>query len=73
MLGKPGIEMFRAGLGALGDPPPGRVLMIGDSPGHDIAGAATAGCRTLWISSGVQSGADSFVASPDFRMKHLRW
>lgn len=71
MLGKPGIEMFRAGLAALGGPPPGRCLMIGDSPEHDIAGARNAGCLTLLISSGVQSGTGG--AEADFRMSRLTW
>lgn len=72
MLGKPGAEMFAAGLRAFGAPPPRRCLMIGDSPAHDIAGAKAAGCLTLLISSGVQAGAggDDGVAA-DFRMPHL--
>ncbi|MEM9049390.1 MAG: TIGR01459 family HAD-type hydrolase [Pseudomonadota bacterium] len=54
-LGKPGADMFRAGLVALGDPDPARVLMVGDSPAHDIAGAAAAGCATLLVAGGVQA------------------
>ncbi|MEO1492061.1 MAG: TIGR01459 family HAD-type hydrolase [Pseudomonadota bacterium] len=73
MLGKPGIEMFRAGCATLGDGPADRVLMIGDSHAHDIAGAAAAGCRTLLISSGVQAGTDHGVAEADFQMDRLRW
>lgn len=71
MLGKPGIEMFRAGLEALGDPAPERCLMIGDSPEHDIAGAKAAECQTLLISSGVQSGTG--LVKADFRIRDLRW
>ncbi len=76
MLGKPGAEMFLAGLKALDDVPPERVLMIGDSPEHDIAGANAAGCATLLISSGVQSRTmvdAGHAAVADFRMEHLRW
>lgn len=73
MLGKPGMEMFAAGLKALGGPPPERCLMIGDSPAHDIAGAKAAGCLTLLISSGVQSGEDCPGAKADYRMERLRW
>lgn len=71
MLGKPGREMFLAGLNALGDIAPQRCLMIGDSPEHDIAGAKAAGCQTLLISSGVQSGTGR--ADADFVMTHLKW
>ncbi|MEO0429062.1 MAG: TIGR01459 family HAD-type hydrolase [Pseudomonadota bacterium] len=75
MLGKPGREMFEAGLKAL-DARPERCLMIGDSPEHDIAGAKAAGCQTLLISTGVQSGtAPEGVAQhemvPDYRMESL--
>ena len=69
-LGKPGAEMFLAGLAALGAPPPGRCLMIGDSPHHDIAGARAAGCLTLLITSGVQAGGGP-EAGADFTMPAL--
>ncbi|MEO1317738.1 MAG: TIGR01459 family HAD-type hydrolase, partial [Pseudomonadota bacterium] len=77
MLGKPGREMFEAGLKAL-DARPERCLMIGDSPEHDIAGAKAAGCQTLLISTGVQSGtAPEGVAQhemvPDYRIESLVW
>ena len=71
-LGKPGAEMFRAGLRALGNPPPHRCLVIGDSPVHDIAGARAAGCRTLLITSGVQSEVAGSDVSSDFEMSFLR-
>ena len=72
MLGKPGPEMFRAGLRAVGSPPPGRCLVIGDSPAHDIAGAKNAGCLALLITSGVQSGLSNTDGEPDFEMPSLR-
>lgn len=72
MLGKPGAEMFRAGLAALGDPPPARCLMIGDSPEHDIAGAAAVGLRTLLVTSGPQSGTAAAVP-PDHVIARLVW
>lgn len=68
-LGKPGREMFDAGLSALGNPQPSRTLMIGDSPAHDIAGARAAGCLSLLVEGGVQSGETGEPA--DFRMERL--
>ena len=73
MLGKPGGEMFSAGLRALGGVQPGRSLMVGDSPEHDIAGAQAAGCRTLLVSTGVQSDVDACGVVPDFRVERLVW
>lgn len=71
IIGKPYNEIFEAGLRALGSPPPARTLMIGDSPHHDIAGGAAAGCQTLLISSGVQAGAGVSATPPDFVMATL--
>ena len=72
MLGKPDMERFSAGLAALGDPAPSRCLMIGDSPEHDIDGARRAGCATLLISSGIQSGLAHAGQPPDYEMPVLR-
>lgn len=72
-VGKPAAPMFAAALSALGDIPPSRVLMIGDSPDHDIAGAARAGCPTLLIKGGAQAGLDASEASPTYAMDRLVW
>jgi ribonucleotide monophosphatase NagD (HAD superfamily) len=72
MLGKPGAAMFHAALEALGGPAPGRTLMIGDSPEHDIAGAAALGIRTLLVTSGPQSGTEG-AAPPDYATDRLAW
>lgn len=68
MLGKPGARMFATGLRLLGNPPPERCLMIGDSAEHDIAGARAAGCLSLLITSGIQSAVTD---DADFRMGSL--
>lgn len=73
MLGKPAAAMFEAGLAALEAPDPMRVLMIGDSPAHDIAGAAAAGCRTLLVEAGVQANLSASDANPDFAITTLVW
>jgi len=48
VLGKPESFLFRRALAALGLGPE-RVLMIGDNPATDIAGAAKAGLASVWI------------------------
>ncbi len=72
MLGKPDPAMFRAGLRAVGDPAPGRCLMVGDSPVHDVAGAKRAGCLALHVTEGVQSGTTDESAAADFAIPRLR-
>lgn len=72
VLGKPGKAIFEAALKSLGHPPAPRVLMIGDSPTHDIAGAASLGMKTLFISSGVQGALSSHITA-DYELTALRW
>lgn len=72
-LGKPDAAMFSAGLRALGAVTPGRCLMVGDSPRHDILGGNRAGCRTLLITAGVQADTPDSGATADFSMKTLRY
>ena len=71
-FGKPHRPIFEAALAALGDPDPGRVLMVGDSPEHDVAGAQAVGCATLLVTEGVQAGAAAAVG-PDFTIPRLVW
>lgn len=72
VLGKPSRAMFDAALEVLGSPPAQRVLMIGDSPTHDIAGAASVGMQTLLITSGVQ-GTLKGSSKADYELRALRW
>jgi HAD superfamily hydrolase (TIGR01459 family) len=51
--GKPHRVVFDAALKMLGNPPPERVLMIGDSLDHDILGGRGAGVLTLLVTSGI--------------------
>lgn len=71
VLGKPASAMFETALRAMGSPAPEKVLMIGDSPHHDISGAAALGLKTLLIRSGVQSRLEG--AAPDYAMTRLSW
>lgn len=85
-VGKPHAPIFAAALERLGQPDPARVLMIGDSLDHDVAGARHAGMLTLLLRSGVHRdqaragpgesvrkppGAD--VPIPHWTMDHLAW
>ena len=54
--GKPHAPIYRSLEVAL-DLPPERLLMIGDSLEHDIAGAAQAGWRAVFIRGGLHSAA----------------
>lgn len=74
ITGKPAAPIFEAGLAAAGSPDPARTLMIGDSPHHDIAGAAALGIATLLVEGGVQArhAGDTDVAA-DHAIGRLLW
>jgi HAD superfamily hydrolase (TIGR01459 family) len=87
-VGKPHRAIFTAALRQLGDPPPSRVLMVGDSLKHDIAGARGAGLIPVLITSGIHRAAlehatdraaavRGLAASageiPHWAMRHLAW
>ncbi|HLZ06143.1 MAG TPA: TIGR01459 family HAD-type hydrolase [Bradyrhizobium sp.] len=56
-VGKPHAPIFAAALERLGHPKPERVLVIGDSLDHDIAGGHAAGMLTTLVRSGVHRDA----------------
>ncbi|MHC2439995.1 TIGR01459 family HAD-type hydrolase [Bradyrhizobium sp. USDA 4451] len=87
-VGKPHPPMFAAARDQLGHPPPERILVIGDSLDHDIAGGRTAGMLTLLIGSGahraslaqtsdlpnaIKSVAGTAARTPHWTMDHLTW
>lgn len=87
-VGKPYAPIFDAALERLGQPDPKRVLMIGDSLDHDVAGARAAGMLTLLLTSGVHREtlatapdptaaarllARSESQTPHWMMSHLAW
>ncbi|MBM7069397.1 TIGR01459 family HAD-type hydrolase [Actibacterium sp. 188UL27-1] len=72
-IGKPSAVFFRQALTMVGAVPPARVLMIGDSPVHDIAGAAAVGVQTVLIESGVQAGEQTRDATATYAMERLVW
>ncbi|MBR0796399.1 TIGR01459 family HAD-type hydrolase [Bradyrhizobium jicamae] len=86
-VGKPHAPMFAAALERLEHPRPERILVIGDSLDHDIAGGRAAGMLTLLIGSGAhreileRSSDPSHVIRnvagaarmPHWTMQHLAW
>jgi HAD superfamily hydrolase (TIGR01459 family) len=87
-VGKPHAPIFATALEQLGQPDPARVLMIGDSLDHDIAGARQAGMLTLFLGAGVhrdvlRNSSDEFLvirklagaqaSMPHWTMKSLAW
>ncbi|CCD99491.1 TIGR01459 family HAD-type hydrolase [Bradyrhizobium sp. STM 3809] len=87
-VGKPHPPIFAAALEQLGHPDPHRVLMIGDSLDHDVAGARAMGMQTLLLADGVHrttlAGAPDLAAAtrklaasagrmPNWTMQQLSW
>jgi HAD superfamily hydrolase (TIGR01459 family) len=87
-VGKPYTPIFDAALERLGHPEPARVLMIGDSLDHDIAGGRAAGMLTLLVTAGAHRDAlakmtdrsnsigalaGSEARMPHWTMTHLEW
>jgi len=73
-VGKPFPLIYRVARDMLGDPDPSRVLCIGDSPAHDIAGGQGAGHATALVRTGLHADLpdDALIAHckaeamPDF-------
>jgi len=68
-VGKPHAPIFVAAREQLGNPSPGRVLVIGDSLDHDIAGGRAAGMLTLLTTLGVHK--EALANAPDPRQAVL--
>jgi HAD superfamily hydrolase (TIGR01459 family) len=83
-IGKPYPEVYARASALLGHPPADRVLAVGDSLEHDIAGGRRAGCLTLFVESGIHAtdlaAPDAsaglyakFGVTPDFTIPRLVW
>ena len=68
-IGKPYRDIFDMVLADLGDMPPARIAMIGDSVEHDIAGARGAGCAAWLVRSGIIEGWNDADVTAEF----ARW
>jgi len=81
-IGKPFPEIYAAALDMLGAPDPARVVCVGDSIEHDIAGGQGAGLRTALVMTGVletssQAEREQLFAehgaTPDFLVRTFAW
>lgn len=81
-IGKPFPEIYSAAKRLLGDPDPARIVCVGDSVEHDIAGGHAAGFSTALVTTGVlatntsEEKARLFAehgATPDFQLPMFAW
>lgn len=81
-IGKPFPQIYAAALDLLGRPAPARVVCVGDSIEHDVAGGRGAGLATALVSTGIleESTAGERAAlfaehgaTPDFLLAAFRW
>ena len=72
-VGKPYAGIYQHALKLLGSPK--KVLCIGDSAEHDVAGGRNAGLSTLLVMQGVSAGMDveKFHPYPDYITESFRW
>ena len=63
-FGKPHIDIYRTALAAAGNPPPSAVLAIGDSPEHDLQGAANAALDGALVRTGIMISQDDAALLP---------
>lgn len=72
-VGKPYPGIYRHALQQLGNPK--RVLCIGDSAEHDVAGGRAAGLSTLLVQQGVSAAVakEQLHPQPDFLVDAFRW
>jgi HAD superfamily hydrolase (TIGR01459 family) len=72
-IGKPHPEIYTHAAKLIGNP--ARILCIGDSAEHDVAGGQAAGFSTLLVLQGVSQGLDptTLPLRPDFLMDSFKW
>jgi HAD superfamily hydrolase (TIGR01459 family) len=72
-IGKPHPGIYQAALKIMGHPE--RVLCIGDSAEHDVAGGKAAGLSTLLVQQGVSEGVKEAEINPlpDFLLQGFLW
>ena len=81
-VGKPHRAIFEAAHALFAEVPAGRVVMIGDSPEHDVSGARSMGFATLLACTGIHSdlGEQELIrlcashgGAPDFLIESFGW
>ncbi len=70
-IGKPHKTIFRYSLGLFDGVIPSRVLVIGDSIQHDIAGGASADLDTAFVTMGIHANAFKPGMAPEQRRKAM--
>lgn len=72
-IGKPYPAIYLEAARLIGNPR--RVLCVGDSAEHDVAGGRAAGFSTLLVMTGISEGLDPerIEPKPDFWMRQLQW
>jgi HAD superfamily hydrolase (TIGR01459 family) len=72
-IGKPYPAIYLEAARHIGSPR--RVLCVGDSAEHDVAGGRAAGFSTLLVMTGISEGLDpaEVEPQPDFWMPQLQW
>jgi HAD superfamily hydrolase (TIGR01459 family) len=72
-IGKPHPQIYAEAARLIGNPQ--RILCIGDSAEHDVAGGRAAGFSTLLVMQGVSQGHDAATLSPapDYVMESFTW
>lgn len=72
-IGKPYPGIYAEAARMIGNP--SRILCIGDSAEHDVAGGRAAGFSTLLVLQGVSAGHDPATLSPqpDYVMDRFQW
>lgn len=72
-IGKPYSSIYAHAAKLIGNPK--RILCIGDSAEHDVAGGRNAGFSTLLVMTGISQGLDpaTLAPQPDFWMDSFTW
>lgn len=72
-IGKPHPGIYESAARLIGNPK--RILCIGDSAEHDVAGGRAAGFATLLVLQGVSAGHDpaTLAPQPDYVMERFQW
>ncbi|WP_421927833.1 TIGR01459 family HAD-type hydrolase [Neoaquamicrobium sediminum] len=81
-IGKPFPRIYEAALELLGNPAPDRIVCVGDSIEHDIAGGRAAGLNTALVATGILETSTATErerlfaehgATPDFLLPAFAW
>ena len=72
-IGKPYPEIYAKAAALIGNPK--RILCVGDSAEHDVAGGRNAGFATLLVLTGVSAGTDptTIDPQPDYLIESFVW